>query len=254
MNIQGLVVIGDLDLLIHQVLREWATKNTMIFLYLHCVQDLIKRFSKIEFKHVPRIQNKFADVLANLPSMIQHLDKNFIDPILIEISKQQAYHALVEEEFDGNPWFPDIKEKTPDLGQIRFVDAKEASRLLEEIHVETCGPHMNMFVLAKKISKAGYFWMTMETNYIKYVQKCHQCQVYADMIRVPPSELNAMSSPWPFSTWGIDIIGPIELTPSNGYRFILVAIDYFTKWVEAASYKVVTKKVIANFVQDRFVY
>nr|XP_016474472.1 PREDICTED: uncharacterized protein LOC107796238 [Nicotiana tabacum] len=110
MNIQGLVVIGDLDLLIHQVLREWATKNTMIFLYLYCVQDLIKRFSKIEFKHVPRIQNKFADVLANLPSMIQHLDKNFIDPILIEISKQQAYHALVEEEFDGNPWFPDIKE------------------------------------------------------------------------------------------------------------------------------------------------
>ncbi|XP_070042997.1 uncharacterized protein [Nicotiana tomentosiformis] len=48
----------------------------------------------------------------------------------------------------------------------------------------------------------------------------------------------------------MDVIGPIESTASNGHRFILVAIDYFTKWVEAASYKVVTKKVVADFVRD----
>ncbi|XP_070025880.1 uncharacterized protein [Nicotiana sylvestris] len=51
----------------------------------------------------------------------------------------------------------------------------------------------------------------------------------------------------------MDVIGPIELTASNGHRFILVAIDYFTKWVEAASYKVITKKVVADFVKDRIV-
>lgn len=64
---------------------------------------------------------------------------------------------------------------TPDLGLLRYVNAKEASRLLEEIHAGTCGSHMNDFVLAKKILRAGYFWMTMETDCIKYVQKCHQC-------------------------------------------------------------------------------
>ncbi|XP_015068632.1 uncharacterized protein LOC107013167 [Solanum pennellii] len=46
-----------------------------------------------------------------------------------------------------------------------------------------------------------------------------------------------MSSPWPFVAWGKDVIGPIEPSASNGHRFILVAIDYFIKWVEAASYK-----------------
>ncbi|XP_069154554.1 uncharacterized protein [Solanum lycopersicum] len=46
-----------------------------------------------------------------------------------------------------------------------------------------------------------------------------------------------MSSPWPVVAWGMDVIGTIEPTSSNGHRFILVAIDYFTKWVEAASYK-----------------
>ncbi|XP_070020179.1 uncharacterized protein [Nicotiana sylvestris] len=68
-----------------------------------------------------------------------------------------------------------------------------------------------------------------------------------------PNKLNATSAPWPFAAWGMDIIGPIEPTASNGHKFILVAIYYFTTWVEAASYKVVTKKVVADFVRDRIV-
>ncbi|XP_070008121.1 uncharacterized protein [Nicotiana sylvestris] len=93
----------------------------------------------------------------------------------------------------------------------------------------------------------------METDCIQYVRKCFLCQVHADMIKVPPNELNATSSPWPFAPLGMDFICPIEHTSSNGHRVILVAIDYFTKWVEAASYKVVTKKVIADFFNDRIV-
>jgi len=46
---------------------------------------------------------------------------------------------------------------TPDLGLLRCVDTKEAYRLLEEIHAGTCRPHMNGFILAKKISRAEYF-------------------------------------------------------------------------------------------------
>ncbi|XP_070052560.1 uncharacterized protein [Nicotiana tomentosiformis] len=187
-----LLVIGDSDLLVHQVLGEWATKNTKILPYLHSVHELIKRFTKIEFKHVSRVQNEFADALAALSSMIQHPDKNFIDLVLIGIHKQTTYYAHVKEESDGNPWFHDIKEylakgeypkhsthtqkstlrrldnhffqsggilyrRTPDFGLLRCVDAKEASRLLEEIHVGTCGPYMNGFTLAKKILRAGYF-------------------------------------------------------------------------------------------------
>ena len=46
----------------------------------------------------------------------------------------------------------------------------------------------------------------------------------------------------------MDVIGPIELKASNGHRFILVAIDYFTKWVEAVTFKSVTKKAVVGFV------
>jgi len=62
-----------------------------------------------------------------------------------------------------------------------------------------------------------------------------------------------MSTPWPFVAWGMDVIGPIESATSNGHRFILVAIDYFTKWVEATFYRAVTKKVVTDFVRDRIV-
>ena len=63
-----------------------------------------------------------------------------------------------------------------------------------------------------------------------------------------------MTSPWPFSTWAIDIIGKIHPTTSNGHEFILVAIDYFTKWVEAASYKVMNSKKVAQFIQTSIIY
>ncbi|XP_070057222.1 uncharacterized protein [Nicotiana tomentosiformis] len=50
------------------------------------------------------------------------------------------------------------------------------------------------------------------------------------------------------------VIGSIELATSNGHRFILVAIDYFTKWIEASTYNAVTKKVVADFVRNNIVY
>ncbi|XP_070017214.1 uncharacterized protein [Nicotiana sylvestris] len=140
--------------------------------------------------------------------MIHHPDKNFIDPIPIKIHDHMAYCTHVEEEENRKPWFHDIKEyltkgeylklakptqkrtlqrlsnnffhcggimyrRTPDLGLLRCVNVKEASKLLKEIHAGTCGPNMDGFVLAKKILRAGYFWMTMEMDSIQYVQKCH---------------------------------------------------------------------------------
>ncbi|XP_070013091.1 uncharacterized protein [Nicotiana sylvestris] len=110
MNVPELLVIDDSDLLVHQVQGERATKNSKILPYLHHVQELRKRFTKIEFQHVPRIQNEFANTLATLSSMIKHPYKNYIDPIPVKIHNQLTYCAHIEEEMDGKAWFHDIKE------------------------------------------------------------------------------------------------------------------------------------------------
>ena len=85
MNVYELQVIGDSDLLIHQVQGEWAVKNPKIIPYVHCVQNLCNRFRKIEFRQTPRIQNELANALSTIASMIKHPDTNNIDPLDIEL-------------------------------------------------------------------------------------------------------------------------------------------------------------------------
>ncbi|XP_070014177.1 uncharacterized protein [Nicotiana sylvestris] len=62
-----------------------------------------------------------------------------------------------------------------------------------------------------------------------------------------------LMAPWPFVAWGMDVIGPIEPAASNEHRFIMVAIDYFTKWVEAKTLKSVTKKAMVDFVHSNII-
>ena len=71
--------------------------------------------------------------------------------------------------------------------------------------------------------------------------------MHDDLIHVPPSELHALTSSWPFSIWGIDIIGKISPKSSCEHEFILVAIDYFTKWVEAANKNI--KRILRKMVE-----
>ena len=65
--------------------------------------------------------------------------------------------------------------------------------------------------------------------------------------------MNILAAPWPFSMWGIDMIGAIEPKASNEHRFILVAIDYFTKRVESASYASMTRNVVIRFIKKEII-
>ena len=72
----------------------------------------------------------------------------------------------------------------------------------------------------------------MQKEALEYVKKCDQCQRFALNIHQPGGVLNLLSSPWLFAQWGLDIVGPFSKAARNK-RFLLVSIDYFTKWVEA---------------------
>ncbi|XP_069143409.1 uncharacterized protein [Solanum lycopersicum] len=166
-------------------------------------------------------------------ALADHLAENPIDE---EYKPLKTYFHDEEVSFVGD----DISEAYP--GWISIFDGatnrqdatsnqkKSIRRMALNffIHAGVCDTHMNRLTLARKILRAG-------------------CQVHGDLIRVPPHELNVSSSPWPFVAWGMDFIGPIETTTSNGHKFILVANDYFTKWVEEASYKFrVPKSIITD--------
>ena len=72
----------------------------------------------------------------------------------------------------------------------------------------------------------------MQREAQEYVKKCDQCQCLAPNIHQLGGILNPLSSPWPFTQWGLDIVSPFPKIVGNK-RYLLVSTNYFTKWVEA---------------------
>ena len=66
-------------------------------------------------------------------------------------------------------------------------------------------------------------------------------------------KLQGMTSSWPFAVYEIDIIGEIRPKASNGHRYIIVAIDYFSKWVKVESYVTIGSKQIARFIEKNII-
>ena len=64
------------------------------------------------------------------------------------------------------------------------------------------------------------------------VRKCKACQEHAKISHLPSEPLTTVTSPWPFQQWGVDILGPLPIEKGQ-CKFIIVAVDYFTKWAEA---------------------
>ena len=80
-----------------------------------------------------------------------------------------------------------------------------------------------------------------------YVKACDKCQRFNNFIRQSSEELTPMIAPWPFAQWGLDIMGPIPMALRQ-LKFLVVGIDYFTKWVEAEPLATITEKNIRSFV------
>jgi transposase InsO family protein len=100
-------------------------------------------------------------------------------------------------------------------------------------------------MLAHKATRAGYYWPTMNKDSVRLVQQCDKCQRFARVMRNPPENLSPITSPWPFAKWGVDIIG--LMPPEKGSRkFLLIAVDYFTKWAEAEAFSTIT---IGNMIK-----
>ena len=87
----------------------------------------------------------------------------------------------------------------------------------------------------------------MQKDTKEYARKCEQCQKHAPMIHQLAGNLNPISSPWLFAKWGLDIIGPFPQTTGNR-RFVLVVMDYFTKWAKAKALVNIRDADVKKFV------
>ncbi|GJV61548.1 reverse transcriptase domain-containing protein [Tanacetum coccineum] len=103
-----------------------------------------------------------------------------------------------------------------------------------------------------KALRTGYYWPTMHKVARALIRACQDCQVHKPIPRNLQQNLTPITSLWPFYKWEIDIAGPFLEGPGK-VKFLVVAIDYFTKWIEAKPVATITGSQVKKFAWDNIV-
>jgi ribonuclease HI len=275
MGIKNLTVKSDSQLIVGQVKGEYEAKEDRMKKYLTVVKNLLTQFKKVELLQIPREENEAADRLARLASSGVEID-GFIEIQGRPSTEEETVNSITVNTTWMLPIIRYLKEGTLPadrteahklrirasrfqlLGGIlykmgfsrphlRCLSPEEANYVIREVHEGVCGNHSGARSLAHKLTRAGYYWPSLLHDATQYVKTCDKCQRFANVPRVPPEEITPITSPWPFAQWGLDIMGPFPVGTKQA-KFLVVAIDYFTKWVEAEPLATISEKNVKSFV------
>nr|GEV79614.1 reverse transcriptase domain-containing protein [Tanacetum cinerariifolium] len=127
-----------------------------------------------------------------------------------------------------------------------------AEYVMREIHEGSCSIHVGPRSVVAKAIRLGYYWLTMHKDVRDMIRKCSDCQIHRPITRHPQQPLTLITALWPFYKWGIDIAGPFPERPGK-VKFLIVAMDYFTKRIEAKAVATITGRHVKKFVWDNIV-
>ncbi|XP_072071627.1 uncharacterized protein [Arachis hypogaea] len=267
-----LEVNTDSQVVSSQINGDYQTRDPLLQQYLAKVNKLKEGFEHITIQHIPRERNARTDLLSKLASTKPgHSNKSLIQEVVktpsvstttdahLTISNRGSWtYPILQYLLDGTlP--PDPKEEkrikreaanyTIVAGQLykrgfsqpllKCIEPENTEYILRVIHEGCCGHHVGGKTLAQKIIRAGYFWPTVIRDSIQIVKNCDKCQRHANIHQAAPHQLNTISAERPFGTWGIDLVGPFPTAPGQ-LRYLIVAIDYYTKWIEAEPLSTIT--------------
>ncbi|KAK8948470.1 hypothetical protein KSP39_PZI005589 [Platanthera zijinensis] len=271
LGVHDVEVLTDSMVVASQVKGEFEAREPTLQLYLMKVRGVIGTFQTFSIKHVPRGENEPVDQLAKhgprmggtitdlfrpsieegeLMEVEQH--PSWMDPFVTFLSTGEypegmdrrglkhkaAYYLLSEGQ---------LYRKTLSGMLARCVAEREVHKILEEVHSGECGSHSGSRTLEGRIVRQGYFWPTLGQDAAEFAKKCHKCQLYAPLQLQPAQRLRSIMAPWPFAIWGLDLVGSFPQA-SGQRRFLLVMVDYFSKWMEVKALAKVTSQVVRNFI------
>nr|XP_025661188.1 uncharacterized protein LOC112756783 [Arachis hypogaea] len=276
LNITELKVYCDSLLIVQQVNNLYQVKDPLLSKYLDVVQNLLSKFSKYEIQHIPRESNGRANILSKLAST-QPNGSLLYQSTLLKPSIELTQVLSVTQEADWrSPYIQylqtgilpgDVENARHFRRQASFFTIynnclyrwgfsrpllkclcrKEAELALAEAHEGICGTHLEARSLYSKILRAGLYWPTIRQDCQAKVKSCNNCQKHSLIIHLPAELLYCSEVSWPFNQWGIDILGPFP-TAAGQVKFLMVAIDYFSKWIEAQPLAKITSQQMLSFV------
>ncbi|KAL5575438.1 hypothetical protein UlMin_017137 [Ulmus minor] len=230
-----LTIYSDSQLVVSQVNSEFQAKGEKMASYLEKAKEAMNQFDMVTIIQVPRAENTNADALARLAT---GLEERLLKTVPIEILEVPSIDKPEQKGFSSP--------------SLLCLDEDRGKFTLEEVHAGVCGNHSSGRTLAHRILRQGYYWPTIQADSLDFVRKCDKCQRFSAMPRQAPEDLTTVTSPWPFAKWGIDLIGPLP-TARGQLKYAVVAIDYYTKWVEAEALAKITEQNVIAFIWKNIV-
>jgi hypothetical protein len=154
-----------------------------------------------------------------------YLHHHYEPDITTELTRMQqrskAYQIIREELYKISVTGP----------LFRCLSTDEGKELLTWIHAGVCEGHIGARALVAKVYRQGFYWPSVIDDVVKLVKTCQVCQKFSPNIQVPSQPTQLITPSWPLQRWGIDIVGPLTIAQGN-YKFPVVVVEYFTKWVQ----------------------
>lgn len=174
---------------------------------------------------------------------INYLASNII-PADLSYQQKKKFFADVKHYYWEDPF---LYKQCPDQIIRRCIPEDEMVSVLQHCHSSEYGGHFGATKTAAKVLQSGFFWRTLFKDSYSFVAACDRCQRIGNISRKSEMPLNNILEVELFDVWGIDFMGPFPSSFSNQY--ILVAVDYVSKWVEAVAVRNNDAKAVTNFLR-----
>ncbi|CAL1413287.1 unnamed protein product [Linum trigynum] len=273
-------VFSNSALVVRQVLGEFEVKEDCLLRFVEEAKKRAQVFEDWKLSHIARGDNAHADALSKLATAVDFEEERHVifekespsTPGMgvnsVNVGKEEQDWRVPIVEYLMNDTLPtDPKEATgvrrraarctiigSELHRrsyegvyLRCLGKAEAKWALREIHEGVCGGHGGPRSLERTLKLQGYYWPTMRNDAKQLAMACHACQTHAKEHHLPATAMQGNVSPWPFAQWGMDLVGPFPKA-SGKRKYLIVAVDYFTKWIEAEPLATITAKQVERFV------
>ncbi|RDX84457.1 Tf2-6, partial [Mucuna pruriens] len=248
-----LTVKSDSKLVTGQVNGEYQAKDPKLAKYWERAMTMAASFDNFTLLHVPKDQNERADLLAKLASIRRRrLQRSVIHE---NISAPTIDRPEIQHNERRETWMDPIIEylknrKLPDDSAGSLKVRKEAPKytlIKQRLYRRGFSSPLLKCVDFEEASHLRDAYRGTSTG-----RKDRPSWRFADNRQAPPEQLHTVVSPWPFHKWGIDILGPFPLAPGQ-VKFLMVAMDYFTKWIEAEPMATITAERVKRFIRKKII-
>ncbi|KAL8103719.1 hypothetical protein AgCh_028066 [Apium graveolens] len=247
LRVQDLKIYSDSQIVVKQTNGKYIAKDPILVKYQSGTHQIwtAQFTSKNSTNHLlnPKRSWKIESNQNWMTPFINYLEKGELPE---DKGKAQRLKAKAAKFFLKEGLLYRLTFSSPIL---KCVSPEEGKYCLEEVHEGICGDHMSAKDLAHKIIRQGYYWPTIHQDAIEFVKKCKECQLFSNVSRISPVLPSSVLSPISFHVWGIDIMGPFSRAKGD-LRYLLVLMDYMTKWVEAKAMRIINQQDCIKFMDN----